>query len=166
MVHAYEPYPPVVDLLARNCAINRATIELRVVALGASAGRATLYVPVDDHDLIETSSSLNADLDPARIGSQVEVEVSTLDIQYPPGGVDPAVLKIDVESLEPDVLEALRAELDYVDVRLRQRHAVIGDGVRPDPEAWNHLWTPVEQLDSVTGLLRDLALEVVDDRCR
>ena len=190
-VHAFEPYPPVVDLLRRNCAFNHGDrIEVRPVALGAEPGQATLYVPTAEHGLIETSSSLNPDFDNTRIGSRVEVPVDTLERLYPPdGGAAPAVLKIDVESLEaavltggaallrrsrpivvlellphedPSALEGLRAAHDYTDIRLRPDEAVVGGPVQPDPASWNHLWVPGGRKAEVLDLLRGVGLAIVD----
>lgn len=189
-VHAYEPYPPVLALLRTNAALNRnGRIEVRGVAVGAEVGTATLYVPLPDHGLVETSSSLNPSFDDTRIGSTVEVAVTTLDRLYPVGAPEPSVLKVDVESLEPAVLaggdallarcqpivvlellptsdpaplEAVRARHGYVDIRLRPGHAVVGGPVRPDPDAWNHLWCSEGSLADVRALLADAGLALVE----
>jgi hypothetical protein len=157
------------------------------VAVGARPGRATLYIPYPSHGLLETSASLNPAFTPERPGTEIDVAVVTLDDAYPESGPDPALLKIDVESLEDDVLvggrallqrarplvilellphadpaplEARRAEHGYVDVRLRPDTAIVGGPVCPDPDSWNHLWSPPDQLDEVLRCLRGVGLAV------
>src|SRR5207253_2723209 len=104
-VDAYEPYPPAEALLRANIRVNGASrVRVHGVAVGAAPGRATLYIPDPSHGLLETSSSLNPQFTPERPGSEIAVEVVTLDERHPPGTPYPALLKIDVESLEPDVL--------------------------------------------------------------
>src|SRR5262249_35789026 len=81
VAHAFEPYPPVRRLLARNLRLNvRARGRVQVLPWAASnrIGTATLYVPDDDHGLIETSCSL----DPASrvsFARTLGVETTTLD---------------------------------------------------------------------------------------
>jgi FkbM family methyltransferase len=185
-VDAFEPYPPVTAILRRNLAINAADrITVRTAALGEMSGRATLYVPNDTHGLVETSSSLNPDFTMLGVGSQVSVTVTTLDDVYPEGGAQPALLKIDVESLEAEVLrggasllrnarplvivevlphadpaplETLRSALGYVDVRLHPTGTIVGPEVVPDAEGWNHLWVPDDRLDEVLQCLEAAGL--------
>jgi FkbM family methyltransferase len=188
-IDAYEPYPPVVDLLRRNRDLNDADrIDVWPMAVGSAPGKATLYVPLADHGLVETSSSLNATFDSTRVGERIEVAVDTLDRLYE-GRPAPAVLKVDVESLEPEVLEggaalldrhrpllvlellphedpgrleALRGQHRYVDVRLRPATALVGGPVVPDPDSWNHLWIPEERRAQVVELLAAIGLDVVE----
>lgn len=188
-VDAYEPYPPVLETLEQNVAINRAhRVRVHGVALGAAAGTATLYVPVGGHGLVETSSSLNPRFSHSGVGREIEVEVTTLDAVYPSAVEAPALLKIDVESLEaevvaggaamierrrpllvlellphagPEALEALRGRFGYVDVRLRPGTAIVTETVEPDADAWNHLWCPAGDLDGVLAVLRNAGLGVV-----
>lgn len=189
-VDAYEPYPPAEDLLRANIRVNGTDhVHVHAVAVGAEPGRATLYVPDPSHGLLETSSSLNPQFAPERPGTEIEVDVVTLDERYPAGGADPALIKIDVESLEPDVLaggielvtrarpllvlellphadpaplEARRSALGYVDIRLRPDTVVVGGPVVPDPDSWNHLWSPPERLDEVIETLTSVGLSTVD----
>jgi FkbM family methyltransferase len=108
-VHAFEPYPPVVELLRRNLAINRSRCDIRVVesALAAHEGRATLYVPEPTaNNAVETSSSLSSTFKEIVVEAlSVEVEVTTADSYWlSVGSPHVSVMKIDVESREADVL--------------------------------------------------------------
>jgi FkbM family methyltransferase len=189
-VHAFEPYPPATAILRRNLAINGADrITVRAVALGEAVGQATLYVPNDTHGLVETSSSLNPDFTLLGVGSQLMVSVTTLDDEYPEGAAQPALLKIDVESLEAEVLrggvallrgarplvivellphadpaplESVRSAMGYVDVRLHPTRAVVAREVLPDAEGWNHLWVPEERLAEVRACLEGAGLPTGD----
>src|SRR5204862_6692444 len=125
--------------------------------------------------LLRTAGSRTPAAAPERPAAEISVEVVSVGAGHPPGPPHPALLKIDVESREPDVLrggrglmrrarplvvlellphldagplESLRADLGYVDVRLRPDTAVVGGPVRPDPDSWNHLWSPPEHLDA------------------
>jgi FkbM family methyltransferase len=186
-VDAFEPYPPVIARLRHNIAINRSPrIAVHAEALGAEPCVASLYVPTDSI-LVETSSSLNPTFNLGGVGMSVDVAVTTLDHVYPDGADAPGVLKIDVESFEPEVLdggaalierhhpllvlevlphedparlEARRARFGYVDVRLRPDAAVVATQVVPDHDAWNHLWCPPEELDDVLAIVADLGLRV------
>lgn len=186
-IDAYEPYPPAYDLLRHNVRINGARqITTVASALGRDEGAATLYVPSPDHGLIETSASLSRDFAPERCAASISVDVRTLDRTYADG--TPSMIKIDVESLEPDVieggltcieraqpmlvleilpesvqaplLESLRKKLGYVDIRLRPTTAIVGDEVRGDDLAWNHLWCPAHELRSVVAILSGVGLAI------
>jgi FkbM family methyltransferase len=187
-IDAFEPYPPALAIVRRNCLINRAgNVDVYSVAVGAVSSTAPLHVPSGDHGLIETSSSLNPEFDTTRIGHQIEVEVTTLDDFYRGHGHPPAVLKIDVETVEaavlegasgllgsrrpilvvevlpsvdPDPLEALRDRFGYTDIRLLSDAALLGGPVVADDRAWNHLWCPADELPQVLALLRDVGLTV------
>lgn len=108
-VHAFEPYPPVVELFRRNLAINSPRCHIHVVesALAAHEGRAVLYVPepTSDH-AVESSASLSPTFkEIVDEALSVEVEVTTADSYWRRVGSPPiSVMKIDVESRELDVL--------------------------------------------------------------
>lgn len=187
-VAAFEPYPPVAAWLRRNLDANDRGGHVTLVekAVGAEAGTASLYVPTDEHHLLETSASLNPTFKEVH-SRQLDVEVVTLDefATGHPGRV--TLVKVDVESMEHavlagagalldrdrpvvvvevlpkgdiDALEAIRARHDLVDVRLRPGEAVVGQPVAFDPDAWNHLFVPVERLDAVLERLADVTLSV------
>jgi FkbM family methyltransferase len=194
-VHAFEPYPPVLDLLHANLAINRVGTRVRVYeeAIGRTPSTALLHIPDPSHGLVETSASLNPSFRVEGDRSAVSVVVTTLDGHCEHEASDGAndrvgVIKIDVESLEHEVLagatsllerdrpyvvvevlptsdidalETIRATSDYVDVRLRPADAVAGAAVAFDPDGWNHLWIPQERLTEGLGLVESCALQVL-----
>ena len=171
---AFEPFPPALEALEANLALNPVGRRAEVVAkaVGDAGGRAELWLPPAEHGLIETSSSLSAAFKEAHSGS-ITVDVIRLDDHRWEGRI-PAILKIDVESLEHVVLagavgileefrplvflevlpkgdaaalESLRSRLRYTDVRLLAAEAVVGESVAFDERAWNHLLIPDEALD-------------------
>lgn len=97
-VWAFEPAPEVAAVAAAFAAGNDLSFEVEQLAFGAEDGTATLYMA----DASDTSSSLAADF--RRGSTQVEVPVETLDSWCERTGVRPAVVKIDTETTEPDVI--------------------------------------------------------------
>ena len=108
-VRAYEPVPYVMEILESNILMNSATInkiKTFEVAIANANGRKTLYMPSADHGLIEMSASLNQDFRKVH-SNKFEVNCITLDSHlesYPIPNGQRIILKIDVESLELDVL--------------------------------------------------------------
>ncbi len=186
---AIEPFPPVAALLVSNIAANQVgrRIEVREVALSDSVGEAELFIPDPSHGLIESSASLNSSFKEAPSGS-VRVRVDTLDrLAAEHQFSHPTVIKIDVESLEhavirggretigrhrpvvffevlhigePETIERLRIELDYVDLRLVPEGLIVGEPVQHDPAGWNHLLVPSERLSEILTVLRRVDLPV------
>jgi FkbM family methyltransferase len=175
VVYAFEPFPPVQEdlrstLRANHCALR---VQVEPIAVGSAAGVATLYVPVQDHGLVETSATLSPTFKDA-YGEQIDVQVLTLDAftdMRHTGRI--TVVKIDVESLEIEVLRGARRilkthrpfvfcevlpsgdaagidrlarQLRYTDIRLHPSEAIVGGTVAFDPEGWNHLLVPDEKL--------------------
>lgn len=106
--HAFEPVPEIAAVLASNAAVSEVMrrLSLHRAALGETDGEATLYLPLADHGLVETSASLNPQFRPRHSG-QLQVPLARLDTALAsrlPAGV-PVLVKIDVESREPDVLK-------------------------------------------------------------
>lgn len=112
-VWAFEPVPSIRTIFAGNVRESAldATINVSDHALGEEPGRFEMYLPDAGHGLIETSASLNPGFRQTHSG-QFQVTVSTLDILFleQPRRNDGAkvVMKIDVESLEPQVLKGGR----------------------------------------------------------
>ncbi|HEY3438907.1 MAG TPA: FkbM family methyltransferase [Actinotalea sp.] len=186
-VHAFEAYPPVARLMRENLALNRSGRRVRVLEVAVSdvVGEVELFVPPDS-GLVETSSSTQEDF---RAGSvPMRVPATTLDTHWSTSG-RPRVtaVKLDVEGAEhrvlagarelvaaqrpvlfvevlPDAgfeeLEAFRASLDLVDVRLSQWEAVVGDAVIHHALAWNHAFVPAERLELFVGGLPAAGLVV------
>jgi FkbM family methyltransferase len=97
-VVGFEPTP---DLAAQMRSIrdaNGLAIAVEEAALGAASGTAELYLS----DKTENSNSLRAGFRPSH--RSVSVTVETVDRYVARTGTIPAVLKVDTESTEPDVL--------------------------------------------------------------
>jgi FkbM family methyltransferase len=190
-VHAFEPYPPVLELLRANLALNPRADRVQIFeqAIGSEPGHALLHIPRDPHGYVETSASLNPDFRLGGTEGALTVEVTTLDehLATTAHRRRVSVVKVDVESLEHEVLagaskllsgdrpsvfvevlpvsaidalEQVRAEGQFVDVRLRPTEAVVSAAVEYDEQAWNHLWVPAERLAAELDLVGSCGLEV------
>ncbi|HVV38623.1 MAG TPA: FkbM family methyltransferase [Acidimicrobiales bacterium] len=181
-VVAFEPFPPVLANLKSTLRVNRCSDRVHVepAALSSAPGEATLYVPLQDHGLVETSATLSASFK-EEYSDAIDVRVLTLDAydeSASPGRA--TLLKIDVESMEASVLrgalrilkthrpivfcevlpsgdakaiDAIRQQVRYTDIRLHADAAFIGSDVSFDPAGWNHLLVPDEKLERVEPLL-------------
>jgi FkbM family methyltransferase len=97
-VCAFEPSPALADIARRFAADNNLSYTTESLALGAENGSATLYLS----DITDTSNSLAAGF--RRSSVQIKVPVERLDSYVARTGVVPAVIKVDTETTEPDVL--------------------------------------------------------------
>jgi FkbM family methyltransferase len=184
-VLAYEPDPQVLPILNWNGFLNRCGERLRVepVALSDRLGTAELYIPLQGHGLVESSSSLEAGFKNVH-SAVVQVSVSTLDRHL--GLTTPvSLIKVDVEGHEkftvtgaegvlavqrpllfvelldyPDYgyFNALKGRLNYRAVRLRETHAVEEEVMARDRGAWNHVLVPEERWGDFRSLLTSLGL--------
>lgn len=109
-VWAFEPVPEIRDIFKSN--VNESALLKKITiisdALGDNIGEFDLFLPNNSHGLIETSASLNRNFRDNHSGI-FKVAVSTLD-QYFKELIDfdnpqKILMKIDVESLEPQVLK-------------------------------------------------------------
>lgn len=105
-IHAFEPHARARTIFLAN--LKRNGLEPRVCviedALSDRAGIQNLYVPLQAHGFVESGSSLNAEFKP-RHGSVVKVRVTTIDDYVHASAIDRlGLLKIDVESMEHQVL--------------------------------------------------------------
>ena len=97
-VVAFEPTPDLAATARTVLGDNRLGGEVEELALGSSAGAARLYLS----NTSDASNSLNQDF--RRVERYVEVELSTLDAYVESTDRIPALVKIDTESTEPDVV--------------------------------------------------------------
>jgi FkbM family methyltransferase len=97
-VVAFEPTPDLADQMRAICAANGLTVRVEEVALGAASGTAELFLS----DKTDSSNSLRAGFRPSH--KSVSVPVERVDDYVARTGLAPAVMKIDTESTEPDVL--------------------------------------------------------------
>lgn len=97
-VRAFEPSPSLVAAARRFALDNNLNFTTESLALGAENGVATFYLS----DKTDSSNSLAAGF--RKSSMQIEVQVETLDSYVARTGMVPAVMKVDTESTEPDVL--------------------------------------------------------------
>ncbi len=97
-VLAFEPTPSTGATARRLADSHGLAVDLRSTALGRESGTATFYLS----DRTDSSNSLASGFRPS--GHQLEVDVRRLDELVAEEGLHPAVLKVDTETTEPDVL--------------------------------------------------------------
>jgi FkbM family methyltransferase len=97
-VVAFEPVPELAAVARRLGTDNRRAFPVEEMALSDTEGHATFYLS----DGTDSSSSLRAGFRPST--RQIEVPLTTLDAYVAGSGLRPAVLKIDTETTEPDVV--------------------------------------------------------------
>lgn len=97
-VHAFEPTPATVTVLRKIVAANAVDVEVVPAAAGAASGRALLHFSA----VSDASNSLVEGFKASTGGT--EVAVVALDDHVRATGVVPEIVKIDVETFEPQVL--------------------------------------------------------------
>lgn len=187
-VHAFEPARDVLPLLQANVALSphRSRITITAAAVSDKVGTAEFFVPVSS-GVVETSSSLEGGFKDSHLETY-SVTVTTLDEYWRQGGSEPvSMIKIDVEGHElaallgagklvdtcrpvlvvevldrapMSALDDFRHAHDLVDIRLNPGEFVIGDAVRWDPLAWNHLLVPRERLSEELDILAVLGVRM------
>lgn len=178
-VLALEPDPAVLAILKRNVTRNGLNRRVKILsyALSSDSGVANLYVPSQEHGLIETSSSLESGFKQHH-SETISVPMITLDrLLRRPSTIlrRVAAIKIDVEGHEASVLKGavatikrhrpvifieilpaadtaymanLLASLDYTDLKLHPSDGAIPSSEPAhDPIAWNHAFVPAEGVD-------------------
>jgi FkbM family methyltransferase len=185
-VHAFEPFPPALDALRTNIALNRFAADIVVAEAATSdeTGIAELFIPTQEHGLVETSSSLSSTFK-SQHSEVVPVKTIKLDDycrQIGLGSV--AVMKIDVEGAEEKVLRgaaelmardkpiifceilpnagawsvlpAMLARTGYMRGGIHPKALVIQEDAGPDPTAHNHILFP----RSLEPIIREAARSV------
>lgn len=187
-VVAFEPYPPVLEVLRSNLRING--IEDRVTiteaALSDANGTATLFLPDESHGLLETSCSLEPDFKPFH--RSLDVPTLRLDDLVLSDRV--ALIKVDIEGheaaflrgaaglLERDrpivfaemlpvaepnfyAISKMMRELDYLFFRLRSCAAIHAEFITHDPLAWNYGLVPRDKMSTFIESCATHLVEVV-----
>src|SRR5215813_160309 len=102
-IDAFEPWPPAVDALRHNLALNNCAgrVTVHEVALGEYPGSADLYLPATNHGLLDSSASLQSDFHHAPRAC-LSVRVARLDdIKL---AESPGLIKADIEGAEPAMI--------------------------------------------------------------
>lgn len=124
-IYAFEPVPTIAALTRANAALNQAgRIRVLECAISDEAGSFELFLPVDDHGLIECSASLNPAFR-AEHSEALTVQVGRLDEVLP--GVPIDLIKIDVESFEAHVVRGAERLIDA------NRPAIVVEVLETDP---------------------------------
>lgn len=105
-VFAFEPVDFVFKKLEENCALNEYDIQCEQIAISNSDGKATLYIPDSEHVYsVAVNKNLN---NPDVKYNEVQVETTRLATYIENNKIDHIdLIKIDVETHEPEVLEGL-----------------------------------------------------------
>jgi len=101
-VHCFEPAPDTAGTARALAAANGVELSVAEIALGEAGGTATLYLS----DSTDSSNSLNPDF--RAHSNEIVVPIETLDDYVARTGDVPAVIKIDTETTEPEVLAGAR----------------------------------------------------------
>jgi len=184
---AFEPFPPARAVLERNVALNRleSAVAVDARAVGDRCGQATLFVPLQDHGLLETSASLLPGFK-ERHSSTVPVDVITVD-SYCNGNCPPDLMKVDVEGAEAGVLagaretlatarpfvflevlpqadaagiDRIRRELGYRSFRMYAAALSEEQCLEYDSGSWNHLLVPAEKSELLGAAARAAAVGI------
>ncbi len=169
-VRAFEPTPDLAAVARRAAARNDLNVVVEEVALGRQAGTATFFLS----DRTDSSNSLAEGF--RESSRQLDVTVETLDGFCARTGVVPAVLKVDTETTEPDVLAGAAATIAahrpwiMCEVLHGRREGELAEVMAPHGYTWYHLRgeddpQPVDTLDGDPGygdLMYLLAPEPVD----
>ena len=114
-VFAYEPVSSIAEAMTINASLTLkgpvhklrdAGFHIVRKAVGSAPGKTTIYLPPQDHGLLETSASLNSTFKEQH-GAVEVVEVTTIDHEYQEHQWSTQrawTVKIDVESWEEEVL--------------------------------------------------------------
>ena len=151
-VWAFEPTPDLARTARRFAADNGLPYRVETIALGAEEGTATFYLS----DTADTSNSLREGF---RTSSrQLEVAVERLDHWCARRDVVPAVVKVDTETTEHDVIsggaEVLGRHRPFILCEvLRNYERRITEVIEPLGYHWYHISgePPYERVDALVG---------------
>jgi FkbM family methyltransferase len=110
IVHAFEPLPPIAEILARNIRLNpaiKSRIVLHRLALSNATGEADFFETINPYGLLTTSSGLNEAFSRERGETRLHKTATvTMDDWCAHQDLDDiALIKIDVEGFEREVLQ-------------------------------------------------------------
>ena len=149
-VRAFEPTPELALLAEGIAEDNALPYPVERIALGAVAGEAAFYLS----DVTDSSNSLAAGFRPS--SRTLTVTVDTIDAVVDRTDEVPAVLKIDTESTEPDVLlgadRLVREHRPWIlcEVLAGRSEAALMDVLAP----WNYHWFHITGTSPLTETTR------------
>lgn len=139
-VQAFEPAPYIARTAQALATANRLPVEVLELAMGDRAGDAVLTLSSTS----DASNSLAAGFRPE--AGRIEVRVDTLSRWCERTGTSPAVIKIDTETTEPDVIaggfHTLRESRPWVFCEVLPGHGVearLMELLRPLDYTWHQL---------------------------
>ena len=150
-VRAFEPTPELADVARSTATANGLDMLVEELALGREPGTATFF-------LSDRSDSSNSLAEGYRQSSRhLDVTVDTLDAYCARTGVVPALLKVDTETTEPDVLVGAAGTITehrpwiLCEVLYGRRTGELAEVMAPHGYTWYHLDgdepQPVDRLD-------------------
>lgn len=131
-VYAFEPQPRLFEYLTKiQKQLNFSNVQLENMGLSSQTGSMSLHIPASSSGT-SPGATLNAVAEADSAGfHHHRVEVTTLDAYFHDRDIRPALLKIDVEGHELEVLKGGRALLDACRPRIlmecENRHLSGGD---------------------------------------
>jgi FkbM family methyltransferase len=141
-IHSFEPMPDAADRFQRS--LKRAPhIHLHRTALGAIAGTSKIFVTRRQDSSSLLKPTLQTDFYPGGdVVAQIEIPVVALeDVLKPSDLASPALLKIDVQGFELEVLLGCRSRLrcfDWIYCELSFKELYEGQRLAPEVIAWLH----------------------------
>jgi FkbM family methyltransferase len=138
-VRAFEPTPDLAAVARAAADRNGLPVVVEQLALGREQGTATLFLS----DASDSSNSLAEGYRPS--SRRLDVPVDTLDAYCARTGVVPAVLKVDTETTEPDVLAGAAATIArhrpwiLCEVLNGRRPGELAEVMAPHGYTWYHL---------------------------
>lgn len=152
-VVAFEPTPELAGLAQRLADDNGLGYAVETLALGAENGTATFYLS----DSSDTSNSLATGF--RESSSQIDVTVETLDSYVDRTGALPAIMKVDTETTEPDVLRGAARTIterrpwilcEVLAGRVEDR---LTEVLKPFGYTWYHIdgEPPYQETDEIVG---------------
>ena len=108
----FEPNPRSCARIRENVRLNGFTnVDVRQLGLGARAMRASLVFPADEAARGSLVADIQDQIRHEKSASAIEIDIDSLDHQIELGLPHPDFVKIDVEGLELDVLEGMKATI-------------------------------------------------------
>ncbi len=138
-VLAFEPTPELAAVARAAARRNDLPVVVEELALGRACGSATLFLS----DQSDSSNSLAQGY--RRSSRQLEITVETLDAYCARTGAVPAVIKVDTETTEPDVLAGAREVIArhrpwiLCEVLHGRRPGELAEVMAPHGYTWYHL---------------------------